>query len=273
MPSKMIWTPYNGGSQTGSCNSTHKKAKPCTSPTNVTSSNPPTPYTTTTTKQPNNQHSQTPRYPHPRHPKLEHSHQQDCTESKHNFSLPPPKHSHMPTQNQTPSLHNTSTSHLRICQHHLGPTYSLQHPKTWNSTTPLSQTPHAQLQLTCQRHNHAPAPTPTYTTTTPPALQNHHAIQNYTPTSQHSNCHLHHTIHSEYSTLHPALCPHTCIQNIFLPQHHQHMEQPVITNSTTIQQLRQALQSTPTSGRRHAQPGLSGHLKLTSIIYTLCTAK
>ena len=50
-------------------------------------------------------------------------------------------------------------------------------------------------------------------------------IQNHTPTSQHSNCHLHHTIHSEYATLHPALCPHTCIQNIFLPQHHQHMEQ------------------------------------------------
>ena len=34
------------------------------------------------------------------------------------------KHSHMPTQNQTPSLHNTSSSHLRICQHHLGHTAS-----------------------------------------------------------------------------------------------------------------------------------------------------
>ena len=55
----------------------------------------------------NNQHSQIPRYPHPQHPKLEYSHQQNCTESKHNFSLPPQKHSHMPTQNQTPSLHNT----------------------------------------------------------------------------------------------------------------------------------------------------------------------
>ena len=65
-----------------------------------------------------------------------------------------------------------------------------------------------------------------YTTTTPPALQNHHAIQNYTQTSQHSNRHLHRTIHSKYSTLHPALCPHTCIQNIFLPKHHKNMEQP-----------------------------------------------
>ena len=45
-------TPYSGGSQTGSCTSTHKNAKPCTSPTNVTSSNPHTPYTTTNFKQP-----------------------------------------------------------------------------------------------------------------------------------------------------------------------------------------------------------------------------
>ena len=59
-------------------------------------------------------------------------------------------------------------------------------------------------------------------------------------------------IHSEYSTLNPALCPHTCIQNIFLPQHHQNMEQPTTCHSTTTPQLRQALQSTPTSGRRGA---------------------
>ena len=44
------------------------------------------------------------------------------------------------------SLHNTGTTHLGICQHHLGPTYRLQHPQTWNSTTPLSQTYHAKLQ-------------------------------------------------------------------------------------------------------------------------------
>ena len=56
------------------------------------------------------------------------------------------------------------------------------------------------------------------------------------------------TSHSESSTLHPATCPHKCIQIIFLPKHHQTMEQPAIINSTTIPQLRQALQSTPTSG-------------------------
>ena len=90
MPSKRIWTPYNGGSQTGSCTSIHKNTKPCTSPTNVTSSNPPT-----HPQSPNNQHSQITRYPHPQHLRREHSHQQDCAESKHNFSLPPQKHSHI----------------------------------------------------------------------------------------------------------------------------------------------------------------------------------
>ena len=89
--------------------------------------------------------------------------------------------------------------------------------------------------------------------------------------------------------------------------------QPVITNSTTMPQLRQSLQSTPTSGRRgatcsagaewtphallastpshnvqpnsnphqhqvgvglHAHLGLSGHLTLTcNISYILCTTK
>ena len=68
----------------------------------------------------NYRHCQIPRYPYQPHSKLEHSRQQDCTESKHDFSLPPQKHSHMPTQNQTPSLNNTGTSHPRICQHHNG---------------------------------------------------------------------------------------------------------------------------------------------------------
>ena len=51
----------------------------------------------TQSQPPVNQHSQIPRYPYRQHPKMEHSHQQDCTESKHNISLPPQKHSHMPT--------------------------------------------------------------------------------------------------------------------------------------------------------------------------------
>ena len=72
---------------------------------------------------------------------------------------------------------------------------------------------------------------PTYTTTTPPPFQNHHAIQNQTPTSQRSNHQLHHTGHPEYSTLQPAICPHRGIQIILLPKHHQTMEQPTTCNN------------------------------------------
>ena len=39
----------------------------------------------TQSQPPINQHSQIPRYPYRQHPKMEHSHQQDCTDSKHNF--------------------------------------------------------------------------------------------------------------------------------------------------------------------------------------------
>ena len=53
---------------------------------------------------------------------------------------------HILTQNQTPSLHNPSSSNLKICQVQLGPTYSLQHPNTRNSTPTLCHTHHAELQ-------------------------------------------------------------------------------------------------------------------------------
>ena len=114
------------------------------------------PYTTTTYKQPTQPN--TSRYPHPKHLKLEHSHQQDCTESKHNFSLPPQKHSHMPTQNQTPSLHNTSTYHLRICQHHLGSTIP--------TSTNLKQYNAAQPDTSCTTTIDMPASQPCSSTYT-----------------------------------------------------------------------------------------------------------
>ena len=141
MPSKRIWTPYNGGSQTGSCTSTHNKCQTMhiTNKRNIIQS-------TYTIHNHNLQTTNTAKYLGINSTLNWNTHQQDCTETKHNFSLSPQKYSHMPTQNQTPSLHNTSTSHLRICKHHLGPAYSLQHPQTLNSTTPLSQTHHAQLQ-------------------------------------------------------------------------------------------------------------------------------
>ena len=136
----------------------------------------------------------------------------------------------MPTQNQTPIAYTTLVRPiLEYASIIWDPHTASNIHKLETVRTPLSQTHHAQLQYTCQRHNHAPAPTPTYTTTTPPALQNYHAIQNHTPTSQHSNCHLlHHTIHSEYSTR-ILPCP-------FFPSTIKIWNnlQPVITNTTTI---------------------------------------
>ncbi len=117
MPSKRIWTPYNGGSQTGSCTSIHKNAKPCTSPTHIIQS-------TYTIHNHNLQTTNTAKYLgiHIHSTLNWNTHINKTAQGANNFSLPPQKHSHMPTQNQTPSLHNTSTSHLRIWQHHLGPT-------------------------------------------------------------------------------------------------------------------------------------------------------
>ena len=61
------------------------------------------------------------------------------------------------------------------------------------------------------------------------------------------------------ATLHPALCTHTCISNIFLTQHHQHMEQHTTchkqqhNHSTTYLTLtsiiKQPHTNTSTSGR------------------------
>ena len=221
--------------------------------TNVTSSNPPTPYTTTTSKQPT----------------------QPNTRGIHIHSTLN-WNTHM---NKTAQRTNTTSAFLhrniRTCPRktkHLAYT-TLVRPILeyasiiWDPHTASNINKLETVQRRSARHmhiynrhvsvttmlQHLDLPT----TTTPPALQNHHAIQNHTPTSQHSNHHLHHTIHLEYWTPHPALCPHTCIRNIFFPQYHQHKKlwnnlQPVITNSTTTPQLRQALQSTQTSGRRGA---------------------
>ena len=135
----------------------------------------------------------------------------------------------MPTQNQITSLHNTSSSHLRICQYHLGPTYSLQYIQPPISTN-LRQYNAAQPDTSCSRHASVTTMLQhLYLPTLQQRRQHSKIIMLYRIThkvSQHSNRHLHRTIHSKYSTLHPALCPHTCIQNIFLPKHHTNMEQP-----------------------------------------------
>ena len=152
------------------------------------------------------------------------------------------------------SLHNTSTSHLRICQHHLGPTYSLQHPQTWNSTTRSARhimhnyNRHASVTTmlqhldlpTLQQHRqhlkiimlyritHQLANIPTATYITPSTRNTQHYIPPYARTA------------------------HNVIKTCFFPRTIKIWNniQSVITISTTIPQLRQSLQSTPTSCRR-----------------------
>ena len=122
----------------------------------------------------------------------------------------------------------------------------------------LKQYNAAQPDVSCKTTIDMPASQPCSSTLTYLHYNNAAAIPKsscYTESDtnyQRSNHHLHHTGHPEYSTLQPAICPHRGIQIILLPKHHQTMEQPAIVNSTTIPQLRQALQSTPTSGRRWA---------------------
>ena len=139
------------------------------------------------------------------------------------------------------------------------------------TSTNLKQYNAAQPDASCTTTIDMPASQPCSSTLTyqqsPPAFENHHAIQNQTSTSQHSNHHLHHTSHSEYSTLHPAICPHKCIRIIFLPNHHQTMEQP-----TTCHNQQHNLDKHcnphqhPVGAGQHCQLRLGGHLTLTSIM-------
>ena len=158
--------PYNGGSQTGSCTSTHKNAKPCTSPTNAT-------YTTSAflhrnirTCPRNIKHLA---YTTLVRPLLEYA------------SIIWDPH----TDSNTLKLETVQRRSARRIMHNYNRHASV--------TTMLQNLDLHTLQ---QRRL---------------AFQNHHAIQNQTPTSQHSNPHLHHTSHSEYSTLQLAICPHRCI--------------------------------------------------------------
>ena len=85
--------------------------------------------------------------------------------------------------------------------------------------------------------------------------QNHHAIQNYTQTSRIPTAT--YIAPSTRNTQHyilPYARTHV-FKTSFFPRTIKIWNnlQPVITNSTTIPQLRQALQSTPTSGRRGAK--------------------
>ena len=107
------------------------------------------------------------------------------------------ENSHMPTQNQTPSLHTLVRPILEYSSiiwdpHTASHIHRLETEQRRSARQNMhNYNIHASVTPILQ-HLHLP-----YTTTTQRALQNHHAIQNHTPTSQHSNCHLHHshTIH------------------------------------------------------------------------------
>ena len=82
-------------------------------------------------------------------------------------------------------------------------------PHTDSSITNLKQYNAAQPDASCTTTIDMPASQPCSSTLTYLHYnKKHHAIQKQTPTSQHANHHLYHTSHSEYSTLHPAICPH-----------------------------------------------------------------
>ena len=180
----------------------------------------------------------------------------------------------MPTQNETPSLHNTSTSHLRICQHHNGT--HIQPPTSPN----LKQYNAAQPDTLCTATIDTPESQPCSSTYT--YLHYNNAVS--TPKSScytelHTNYpafQLPPTSHHPLGILNTTSCPmlaHMYSKHLFPPStikigNNLHCLQPIITNSTTIPQLRQALQSTPTSSRlgatRSAEAAWTPHALLAS---------
>ena len=184
---------------------------------------------------PINQHSQIPGYPYRQHTKMEHSHQQDCTESKHNFSLPPrpileyasiiwDPH----TDSNTLILETVQRrSARRIMQNynrHASVTTMLQH---LDLPTLQQRRRHSKIIMLYRiRHQLANVPTTTYITSATRNIQHYNLPYARTEVYKSS---FFPTAFKLWNNL-----------------------QPAIINSTTIPQLRQALQSTPTSGRRGA---------------------
>ena len=179
------------------------------------------------------------------------THQQDCTESKHNFSLPPQKHSHVCPRKIKHLAYTTlvrpileyasiiwdphtdsNTLKLETVQHrsarcimqnynrHASVTTMLQH---LDLPTLQQRRRHSKsIMLYRIRHQLANIPTTTYIT---PATRN----------TQHYNL-----PYARTDVYKSSFFPSTIkLWNNL---------QPAIINSTTIPQLRQALQSTPTSG-------------------------
>ena len=205
----------------------------------------------TQSQPPNNQHSQIPRYPYPQDPKLEHSHQQDCTESNTtsaflhiNIRTWPRKIKHIAyttlvrpileyasiiwDPHTDSNIHKLETVKRRSAKRimhnynrHASVTTMLQH---LDLPTLQQRGQHSKI-ITLYRIRRQLANIPTTTYITPATRNTQHYILPYVRTH--------------------------VFKIIFLPKLWNNL-QPAIINSTTIPQLRQALQSTPTSGRRGA---------------------
>ena len=204
----------------------------------------------TQSQPPINQHSQIPRYPYRQHPKMEHSHQQDRTTSAflhRNIRTCPCKIKHLActklvrpileyasiiwdphTDSNTLKLETVQRrSARRIMQNynrHASVTTMLQH---LDLPTLQQRRRHSKIIMLYRiRHQLANVPTTTYIT---PATRN----------TQHYNL-----PYARTEVYKSSFFPSTIkLWNNL---------QPAIINSTTIPQLRHALQSTPTSGRRGA---------------------
>ena len=246
--------PYNGGSQTGSCTFTHKNAKPCTSPTHATSSNPPTPVTI---HNHNLQTTNTAKYLgiHIHNTLNWNTHinktvpRANTTSAflHRNIRTCPRKIKHLAyttlvrrileyasiiwDPHTAANIHTLETvqcrSDRRIMHNynrHARVTTMLQN---LDLPTLQQRRQHSKISMLYRiRHQLANIPTTTYIT--PVTRNTQHYILPYPRTHVYKSSFFPNTIK---------------LWNIL---------QPAIINSTTIPQLRQALQSTPTSGRRGA---------------------
>ena len=199
----------------------------------------------------------TDRYTYQQHSKLEHSHQQDCIESKHDFSLPPQNDRNIRTcprktkhlayttlvrpileyasiiwdPHTDTNIHKLEMVQRRSARHimhnytrHASVTTMLRH---LDLPTLQQRRQHSKIIMLYRiRHQLASIPTATYIR--PSTRNTQHYILPYART--------------------------LVFQTSFFPCTIKIWNnlQPVITNSTTIPRLRKALQSTPTSGRRGA---------------------
>ena len=202
----------------------------------------------TQSQPPINQHSQIPRYPYRQHPKMEHSHQQDCTESKHrNIRTCPRTIKHL--------------AYTTLVRHILEYASIIWDPHTDSNTLKLETVQRRSARRIMQNCNRHASVTTMQQHLDLPTLQQHRRhskiIMLYRIRHQLANIQI-----PTYITPATRITQHYNLpyartdvyKSSFFPSTIKlwnNLHTPII-NSTTIPQLRQALQSTPTSGRRGA---------------------